>query len=88
MKYYIGKIDELNGEFSYDSVYLFVTDKSPKEYTQKTAMEWRGGDESDYDDSNTGYEGYRSDHTMIFDRGSTEVSREDFQVLEKYLTIL
>jgi hypothetical protein len=85
MKYYIGQITEHNGDFEYDTKYLFDTTGSPNEYTNNIAMMWRGGDESDWDEV---LEGYWCDGTLIFDGGSKEVSQEDFEVLKKYLSIL
>jgi len=49
------------------------------------AMEWRGGDEDDWDEDQ---EGYWSDSSLIFDSGSTEIPKEDFEVLSKYLSVL
>lgn len=85
MKYYIGEIHERNGDMEYDTKYLFETKKNPDKYTEKVAMEWRGGDKSDWDE-NCG--GYWSDCSLIFDHGSKEIPKEDFEVLKKYLTVL
>ena len=85
MKYYIGEIREQNGDMEYDTKYLFITNKNPDKYTDKVAMEWRGGDKSDWDKY---HEGYWSDCTLIFDEGSTEIPLEDFEVLRKYLAVL
>jgi hypothetical protein len=48
-------------------------------------MEWRGGDKSDWDEQE---EGYWSDCSLIFDHGSNEIPKEDFEVLKKYLAVL
>lgn len=85
MKYYIGKIHERNGDLEYDSKYLFATKESPDKYTDKVAMEWRDGDKSDWDEQ---HGGYWSDCSLIFDHGSREIPKEDFEVLKKYLTVL
>jgi hypothetical protein len=85
MKYYIGKIEERNGDMEYDTKYLFSTNKNPDKYTKRVAMEWRGGDEDDWDEQE---EGYWSDCSLIFDAGSREIPKEDFEVLKKYLTVL
>ena len=53
--------------------------------TDKVAMEWRGSDKRDWDKE---WEGYWSDCTLIFDEGSTEIPKEDFDVLRKYLAVL
>jgi hypothetical protein len=48
-------------------------------------MTWRGGDESDWDEDQ---EGYWSDCSLIFNSGKTEIPKEDFEVLKKYLSVL
>jgi hypothetical protein len=64
---------------------LFATAGNPREHTKRVAMEWRGGDEDDWDEDQ---EGYWSDSSLIFDSGSTEIPKEDFEVLSKYLSVL
>ena len=85
MKYYIAKIHERNGEMEYDCQYVFAKNGNPNSRTNKVAMEWRGGDKNDWDEH---HEGYWSDDTLIFDYGSREISKEDFDVLSKYLAVL
>ena len=85
MKYYIGEIHERNGDLEYDTKYLFATDGDPDDHTEKVAMEWRGGDENDYDEQE---EAYWSDCSLIYDYGSKEIPQEDFEVLKKYLSVL
>jgi len=85
MKYYIGEILERNGDMEYDTKYLFTTNKNPDKYTDKVAMEWRGGDKSDWDEQ---HGGYWSDSSLIFDHGSKEIPKEDFEVLKNYLSVL
>lgn len=85
MKYYIGEVHERNGEFEYDTKYLFATSKNPDKYAEKIAMTWRGGDASDKDDYHDAYWSYG---TLIFNHGSTEIPKQDFEILRKYLTFL
>jgi hypothetical protein len=85
MKYYIGEIHERNGDMEYDTKYLFATAGNPREHTKRVAMEWRGGDEDDWDEDQ---EGYWCDGSLIFDSGSTEIPKKDFEVLRKYLSVL
>jgi hypothetical protein len=85
MKYYIGEIHERNGDLEYDTKYLFATAGNPSEYAERVAMTWRGGDESDWDEDQ---EGYWSDCSLIFNSGETEIPKEDFDVLKKYLSVL
>ena len=85
MKYYIGEIHERNGELEYNTKYLFATKKNPDKYSDEVAMEWRGGDKEDWDEQEGGY---WSDCSLIFDHGSKEIPKEDFEVLKKYLTVL
>jgi hypothetical protein len=83
MKYYIGKIEELNGDFEYRDTYLFKTEGDPHEFTDNTASEWRSGTKWDADQ-----EGWWCEHTLIFNDGFKEVSKEDFDVLCKYIVVL
>jgi hypothetical protein len=83
MKYYIGKIEERNGEFEYTSDYLFTTDGDPNTYAETMAEEWRGSGNWDAE-----HEGYWCEHTLILNDGFREVSKEDFDVLCKYLIVL
>ena len=85
MKYYIGKIEERNGELDYQAEYLFATNGDPDNYTEKTAREWRGGDKRDWDEYHMGY---WCSGTLIFNDGYREVPKEDFEVLRKYITVL
>ena len=85
MKYYIGEIHERNGDMEYDTKYLFATAGDPDEHTETVAMEWRGSDESDKDEY---HDAYWSDGTLIFDHGSKEIPKKDFEVLRKYLSVL
>ena len=85
IKYYIGEILERNNGFEYKTMYVFKTDKCPHEYTNIVTMEWRGGNKEDWDEQEGGY---RSGHTMIFDYGSEELTKEEFDVLSGYLSIM
>jgi hypothetical protein len=85
MKYYIGEVHERNGDMEYDTKYLFATAGNPREHTKRVAMEWRGGDEDEWDEDQ---EGYWCDGSLIFDSGSTEIPKKDFEVLRKYLSVL
>ena len=85
MKYYYGEVHERNGDLEYDTPYLFATKKSPDKYTEKVAMEWRGGDKSDWDAREGGY---WSDCSLIFNHGWKQIQKEDFDVLAKYLSVI
>ena len=85
MKYYIGEIRERNGDMEYNTKYLFTTNNDPDKYTDMVAMEWRGGDKGDYDEDQMGY---WSDGTLIFDEGSNEIPKADYEVLKKHLLVM
>ena len=85
MKYYIGEIMEMNSGMEYETQYLFATKGNPDKYTDKVAMKWRGGNKGDWDESDNGY---WCDNTLIQDEGYKEISKEDFEVLSKYLAKL
>ena len=83
IKYYIGTVNERNGDMEYDTQYLFCTRGSPDNYSEKVTKNWRGGDV--YDEE---YDGYWSDDTLMSNGGYKEVPKEDFDVLKKYLANL
>jgi hypothetical protein len=85
MKKYIGVIDERNGDMDYSTQYLFTTKGNPDKYTDKVAMNWRGGTKSDLDKD---HEGYWYDNTLIYTAGYREIPEEDYIVLSKYLAVL
>ena len=85
MKYYLGKIEEINGDMEYSDKYLFATAGRPDRYVKKVARDWRGASNSDWD---AGQGGYWVDHTLVRDDGWREIPKEDFDVLSKYLAVL
>lgn len=85
MKYYIGRIEERNGDFEYRDTYLFATEGNPHDYAEKQAKEWRGSGEDDWSDE---HEAWWCDHTLINNGGWVEVSKEEFEVLSKHIVVL
>jgi hypothetical protein len=85
MKYYLGRIEEINGDMEYTDKFLFHTKGSPDKYLKQTAKEWRGSSASDWDKE---HGGYWSDHTIARADGWREIPKEDFDVLAKYLAVL
>ena len=85
MKYYIGKIEEINGGFEYSDKFLFSTKGNPDKYMDKVAKDWRGCDKDDWDEDQGGY---WSDCTIVRDDGHREIPKEDYDVLCKYLAVL
>lgn len=85
MKYYLGKIEETNGDMEYTDKFLFSTKGSPDKYTKKVAMEWRGCSRGDWDKE---HGGYWADCTLVRDDGWREIPKEHFDVLAKYLAVL
>ena len=59
-------------------------DQNPAEFTYKIAAGWRGGDEEDYDEY---YNCFRSNGSLIYDHGSQKITKEDFDVMQKYLAV-
>jgi hypothetical protein len=80
MKYYIGKILERNGDFEYTDMYLFKTKGDPDKFAERTAGSWRHT--TDWDSA---HEGYWCDHTLIFNEGYTEITEDEFVVLNKFI---
>jgi hypothetical protein len=85
MKYYLGKIEEINGDTEYTDRFLFATRGKPDRYVKKVAREWRGSTNADWDADQAGY---WSDHTLVRDDGWREIPQEDFEVLRKYIAVL
>lgn len=85
MKYYIGKIEERNGDFEYSDSYLFTTDGDPSKYAEKQTREWRGCTKGDWDKEQ---QGYWSDCTLVFNGGYREISKDDYEVLSNYIAVL
>lgn len=87
MKYYIGKIEERNGDFEYSESYLFKikTEGDPQKFAEETAMEWRGSSDDDWDEEQ---DGWWCDCTLVFNGGYREISEEDFNVLSNYIAVL
>jgi hypothetical protein len=85
MKYYIGTIDERNGDFEYRDKYLFATKGDPAKYAEKQTREWRSCTNKDWDKE---HEGYWCDGTLVFNGGYREISEDDYNVLTNYLAVL
>jgi len=85
MKYYLGNIDERNGDMEYSDKYLFSTKGSAEKYAKKVTKNWRNSSSSDWDSD---HQGYWSDCSLIFEGGYREIPKEDFDVLQKYIPVL
>lgn len=85
MKYYVGKIEEINGGMEYSEKVLFATTGSANKYMDKIARDWRGCSKGDYDKE---LGGYWSDCTIVRDDGHREIPKEDYEVLSKYMVVL
>jgi hypothetical protein len=85
MKYYIGTIDERNGDFEYRDKYLFATKGDPAKYAEKQTREWRSCTNKDWDKE---HGGYWCDCTLVFNGGYREISEDDYNVLTNYLAVL
>lgn len=85
MKYYLGVIDERNGDMEYSDKYLFSTKGSAEKYAKKVAKNWRNSSSDDWDSYQ---QGYWSDCTLVFEGGHREIPKEHYEVLSKYLSVL
>jgi hypothetical protein len=85
MKHYLGRIGERNGDFEYDTPYLFATKGSPAKHADKVARDWRGCVKGDWDKA---LQGYWCDTTLVYVEDYREIPKEDFDVLAKYLAVL
>lgn len=83
MKYYIGKIEEINGGMEYKDNFVFSTKGSPNKYMRRVARDWRG--EGEWDKY---HEAWWVDCTLIRDDGYQEIPKEDYEVMRKYLAVL
>jgi hypothetical protein len=85
MKYYLGRIEEYNGDMEYTDKFLFATDGDPDEHMKQAAKEWRGCTDDDWDED---HEAYWADQTLVASDGWREIPKEDFDVLAKYIAVL
>ncbi len=85
MKYYIGRIDERNGEFEYNTKYLFRTTECSAAYNDKTAQGWRGSGDDELDED---MGGYWCDGSIICAGEVKRIPLEHYNVLKKYLSVL
>lgn len=78
MKYYIGNINELNGEYEYDNFIKFYTDKSPHNFLDFVASSWYS------DCEKTEEEGVyiSGDGILVFAGGYQEIDLFTFNKLE------
>lgn len=72
-KYYIGQIDERNGEYEYSTTIRFKTNKHPGDHLAKIASTWYG----DHDEDNV------SDSGWCFNCGEIWTYVGDYQEVTK-----
>jgi hypothetical protein len=78
MKYYIGDIEEQNGDFEYSTPFRFKTDKDPNEKHDEIARTWRDEDGHEWDEQ-LGH--YWCEFTGIKTGELTEISKEVYDAL-------
>lgn len=88
LKYYVGKIVERNGEREYTERVCFSTLADPAIILNDAASQWCGIPDSDPDEYR--HVGYYFGGGCYFVKadGSQEVSKEEFDILGRFLTIL
>jgi len=83
MKYYLGSIDEKNGDFEYSTTIIFETDKDPNDKHDEIAKTWRDSDDGHEWDEDGGY--YECDFTSIEAGRLAEITKEVYDTLTKIL---
>ena len=78
MKYYIGDIEEQNGEYEYTTPFRFETDKDPNERHDEIARTWRNDEGHEWDDNENCY---WSDYNAIKTGKLTEITKEVYDAL-------
>ncbi len=87
MKYYIGRIEEINRGMEYISEFLFCLeeDQTPEDYMDERAKNWRGYLGNDWNEREQAYE---CDGSWIRVDSFEEVPERDFEIMEKYLPVI
>lgn len=85
MKYYIGRIEEINGGMEYSERFVFPCKGNPERHMDKVARDWRGSTKSDWDEDQGGY---WADCTIVREVGCHEIPKADYDVLAKYIAVL
>jgi len=84
-KHYIGEVKEQNGEFEYETKFLFITEGCPTEYVDRVTKTWRGDEDNEYDEDAGGY---WSDDCIMSAGKYKKIPIKDFNILKKYLVVL
>ena len=80
--YYLGEVEEHNGEYEYNIKYVFKTSGNPKDYNEHVAKNWYGGEavEDEY--------GYSHGDIMTCAGPVQKLSEDHFKVMKRYLNVL
>lgn len=84
-RYFLSKINEINGEYEYDSLSLMVCENDEDEEAKQKdiALNFRSGGEMD-DDGNIWFNGETAIKKLIL----TEISFSEFETLKKFIMVL
>jgi hypothetical protein len=83
--YYIGEVEEHNGEYEYNQKYLFKTSGTPEEYALKVARDWYGED-TDREREGDGF--WHNGEVLTYAGSFERIPEEHFKVLKRYLMVL
>jgi len=87
LKYYIAEVEEQQGEYTHTTKYLFKTAGDPFKYAENTSKTWYGDEEAEKDEYSNGY--WQNGGDILSSVGEVkQVSIEDYEVLNKYLSVL
>jgi len=82
--YYLGEVEEHNGEYEYNIKYLFKTSGKPEEYNDHVAKVWYGNENPEKDEY-----GYQQDDVIMTCAGSVQkISESHFKVMKRYLLVM
>jgi len=87
MRYFIGSITEKDGGMEYSSTFILAFEGCTEENAfYNVARDWRGGDESDWDEACSGF---WSDTSLInIFYPDREIDEVELEVARKYLTVV
>lgn len=87
LKYYVGKIIELNGEREYTERICFSASTDPEAVLDAVASTWCGKPDNDDEDYRNGGYYFNCGCFFVKASGFQEVSKKEFDILGRFITV-
>jgi hypothetical protein len=81
--YYLGEVEEHNGEYEYNQKYLFETSGNPKEYAEKVAREWYGNENPEKTKEEDGF--WHNGEVVLYVGSVQKIPKEHYKIMKRYL---